>query len=86
MGRWGERAKQLKQEANPPSAKGIAALGPGVMVHYQIPAFERDRQIGWVKQVGRVRLIDDHGQAVVVTPLDEQEPWRWVAMTYVNTF
>ena len=33
---------------------------------------------------GRIELVDEDWQMVLVIPETEEEPWRWVGMTYVQ--
>lgn len=84
MGRWAERAKELQLEATRGAANGIVTLKPSMVVHYQIPVFKGDSHMGWMEQIGRIQLIDERGQGVIVTPLHELEPWRWVSTCYVQ--
>jgi hypothetical protein len=84
MGKWAERAKQLHHEAIPTTRDDIVTIEVGKRVQYQIPIFESDKHIGWKKHTGTVELLDEVRQMVLVIPESEDQPWRWVAMCYVE--
>ena len=54
----------------------------GEMVAYRIPSIKTPTNYSWVWHHGNVQSIDDVIQQVIVTPLDEDLPWRSVARCY----
>jgi hypothetical protein len=62
-----------------------AAIQPGMTVRYRIPVrITSPTQYVWTWHQGTVEIVDEDQQLVLVTPVDEEEPWRWVSLTYVK--
>ena len=61
-----------------------AAIQPGVTVRYRIPVITSPTKYKWAWHQGAVEIIDENQHLVLVTPVDEEEPWRWVSLTYVQ--
>ena len=69
-------------EGTPPQQPSIY---PGMTVHYRIPVrITSPTNYEWEWHQGRVEIIDEDQHLVLVTPVDEEAPWRWVSLTYVK--
>lgn len=61
------------------------AVSPGMKVQYRIPVkITSPTKYEWEWHQGRVEMVDEDRQMVLVLPETEDQPWRWVAMCYVR--
>jgi hypothetical protein len=84
MGRWAERARQLQRESNLKVAEDIVSFKPGMRVQYRIPVIKSPKDYEWECHRGRIELVDEDWQMVLVLPETEDQPWRWVNLTYIK--
>jgi hypothetical protein len=61
------------------------SIHPGMTVQYRIPVrITSPTKYEWAWHQGTVEIVDEDQHLALVTPIDEEEPWRWVSLTYVK--
>ena len=61
------------------------SIHPGMTVQYRIPVrITSPTNYAWEWRQGTVEIVDEDQHLVLVTPVDEEAPWRWVSLTYVK--
>ena len=65
-------------------SKTLGLFKPGTTIQYRIPRIGSPTNYDWEWHRGRIELVDEDWQMVLVIPETEQEPWRWVSLVYVQ--
>jgi len=65
-------------------SKALGSFKPGTKVQYRIPRIVSPTNYEWECHRGRIELVDEDWQMVLVIPETEEQPWRWVARCYVK--
>ena len=61
-----------------------SSFQPGMTVQYRIPVITSPTNYIWEEHSGKIELVDEDWQMVLVIPETEDQPWRWVSLTYVQ--
>lgn len=76
---------QERADLKPKALSSVQAVQPGMTVQYRIPVIKSPTNYEWEWHRGKIELVDERRQMVLVIPEREQEPWLWVAMIYIKT-
>jgi len=73
-------------EPRPETLSSQSTVQPGMTVQYRIPVrITSPTKYEWEWHQGTVEMVDEDQHLVLVLPRDEEEPWRWVSLTYVQS-
>ena len=72
-------------EPQPKRRSSQSTVQPGMTVQYRIPVrITSPTKYEWEWHCGTIELVDEDWQMVLIIPETEGQPWRWVAMYYIQ--
>ena len=65
-------------------SKTLGSFTPGSTIQYRIPRIVSPVNYEWEWHRGRIELVDEDWQMVLVIPETEEQPWRWIWKGYIK--